>query len=201
MAARIRSSEQRELVRDLRWNEKNIAKALARWSTVFAAGSNQDTPQPDAPMTSPLEDSDGDEELIEDPGDADLDQPLRSSLAHDGIRFEIPPGRKLSPEVKEGLKKAHCNLGHPSKKDLQRFLRLGGAKQEVVEAVDWMQCLSCAHSSKPKTHRASSIPPCSATFGDEVHLDCICVHEGKPLVSVHCGSGYELSCNRALARP
>ena len=177
VAARIRGSEHQELIRDLRWNEKNIAKALARWSAVFAVGSSADAPQPDAPMTGPLEDSDGDEELIEDNGDPDPGHSLRSSLAHDGIRFEIPPGRKLSAEVKEGLKKAHCNLGHPSKKDLQRFLRLGGAKQEVVEAVDWMRCLSCAHSSRPKTHRATNIPPCSVTFGDEVHLDCICVHD------------------------
>ena len=116
-------------------------------------------------------------ELIEDTGDPESGHPLRSSLAHDGIRFEVPRGRKLRAEIREGLKKAHCNLGHPSKKDLQRFLRLGGAKQEVIEAVDWMRCLSCAHSSRPKTHRATSIPPCSVTFGDEVHLDCICAHD------------------------
>ena len=177
VAARIRRSDQQELVRDLRWNEKNIAKALARWSAVFAVGSRDEAPQPDAPMTSPLEDSDGDEEMIQDAGEPVSSSSLRSSLAHDGVRFEVPQGRKLSTEIKEGLKKAHCNLGHSSKKDLQRFLRLGGAKQEVVEAVEWMRCLSCAHSSRPKTHRATSIPPCSVTFGDEVHLDCICVHD------------------------
>ena len=177
VAARIRGSEQRELIRDLRWNEKNIAKALSRWSVVFAVGSNEETPQPDTPMPSTLEESDGDEELIEDSGEQPGSHPLRSSLAHDGIRFEVPKGRKLCTEIKEGLKKAHCNLGHPSKKDLQRFLRLGGAKQEVIEAVEWMRCLSCAHSSRPKTHRTTSIPPCSITFGDEVRLDCICVHD------------------------
>ena len=177
VAARIRGSEHAELIRDLRWNEKNIAKALARWSAVFAVGSNPETPQPDAPMTGTLEDSGGEEEMIPDDVDLGGEHPLRSSLAHDGIRFEVPPGRKLNVEIREGLKKAHCNLGHPSKKDLQRFLRLGGAKQEVIEAVDWMRCLSCAHSSRPKTHRATSIPPCSVTFGDEVHLDCICVHD------------------------
>ena len=128
-------------------------------------------------MNPPLEDSDGDEEMIPEPSGENMDQPLRSGLARDGVTFEVPPGRKLSSEIREGLKKAHCNLGHPSKADLQRFLKLGGAKQEVVEAVNWMQCMSCAHSAKPKSHRTASIPPCSITFGDEVHLDCICVHD------------------------
>ena len=178
VAARIRFSKSRELVKDLRWNEKNVAKALARWNCVLAVGSQD--PNSDIPMSAPLEDSD-EEELLEDVADhgSSPSGPLRSSLAHDGISFEVPKGRKLSNEVREGLKKAHCNLGHPSKKDLQRFLKLGGAKQEVVEAVEWMQCVSCAHSSRPKAHRTTNIPPCAITFGDEVHLDCICVRDSS----------------------
>ncbi|CAE7476031.1 RE1 [Symbiodinium microadriaticum] len=31
-----------------------------------------------------------------------------------------------------------------------------------------------------RTHRTTNIPPCSITFGDEVHLDCICVHDSVP---------------------
>ena len=179
VAARIRGTRDRELIKDLRWNEKNVSRALARWSSVFAVGSFSESQQPDMQIHEPLEDSDGDEEMIPASPDDDGDVPLRSGLAHDGITFEVPPGRKLSLEIREGLKKAHCNLGHPSKSDLQRFLRLGGAKQEVVEAVDWMRCITCAHASKPKAHRTASIPPCSITFGDEVHLDCICVHDSS----------------------
>ena len=179
VAARIRRTDQGELIKDLRWNEKNIAKALSRWNAVFAVGShaseNRDTDQPMAP---PLEDSD-DDELLEDVPMGDAEGSMRSRLAYDGISFDIPVGRKLSPEVREGLKKAHCNLGHPGTKDLQRFLKLGGARQEVVEAAGWIRCVSCAHSSKPRTHRTTSIPPCSITFGDEIHLDCICVHDSN----------------------
>ena len=36
VAAMIRFSQDPELIRDLRWNEKNVSKALARWSAVFA---------------------------------------------------------------------------------------------------------------------------------------------------------------------
>ena len=122
VAARIRRTDQGELIKDLRWNEKNIAKALSRWNAVFAVGShegeNRDT---DQPMSPPLEDSD-DDELLEDVPMGDAEGSMRSRLAYDGISFDIPVGRKLSPEIREGLKKAHCNLGHPGTKDLQRFL-------------------------------------------------------------------------------
>ena len=179
VAARIRACRNPELIRDLRWNEKTVSKALARWSSVFAVDSQLGDQRTDTANGQPLEDSDGDEEMIaaEDDGQRASDLPLRSGLAHDGISFQIPSGRKLSMEIQEGLKKAQCNLGHPSKSDFQRSLRLGGAKQDVVEAVEWMRCLSCAHSSRPKSHRTASIPPSAINFGDEVHFDCICVYD------------------------
>ncbi|CAE7631963.1 RE1 [Symbiodinium sp. CCMP2592] len=180
VAARIRNPRNRQVIRDLRWNEKNISKALARWSAVFAVDSSGGgDAHSDAPMHDPLEDETDQELLAADRVDQG-GEPLRSDLAYDGVKFEVPSGRRLSPEIKEGLRKAHCNLGHPSKADLKRFLKLGGAKQEVVEAVDWMQCVSCAHSNRPKAHRTTNIPPCSITFGDEVHLDCFCIHDNTP---------------------
>ena len=137
-----------------------------------------------------------DEEMIpvsEDPnpgsarpsGDGAVEQPaaprraVRSGLSSDGVSFEVPPGRRLDASVKQGLIKAHCNLGHPSPADLQRFLKFGGAKQEGIEAVGWMRCVTCAHAQRPSTHRVSSIPPSQITFGDEVQLDCICVHDSN----------------------
>ena len=58
----------------------------------------------------------------------------------------MPGGRRLSEAIRHGLVKAHGNLGHPSKEDLARVPKLGGAKQEVVEAVGWMKCVVCAHA-------------------------------------------------------
>ncbi|CAE7336253.1 RE2 [Symbiodinium sp. CCMP2592] len=49
-------------------------------------------------------DSDGDE-LIEDAPMGDTDAPMRTGLAHDGISFDIPAGRRLSPEIRNGLKR------------------------------------------------------------------------------------------------
>ena len=42
-----------------------------------------------------------------------------------------------------------------------------------------MRCLTCAHAKRPSTHRVSSIPPSQITFGDEVQLDCICIHDAS----------------------
>ena len=61
--------------------------------------------------------------------------------------------------------------------DLYRFLKLGGAKQEALDAVGWLRCVACAHSSKPATHRTCSIPPSQLVFGDEIQLDCIQIHD------------------------
>eukprot|EP00439_Symbiodinium_sp_Y106_P086349 s133_g32.t1 len=134
VAAMIRFSQDPELIRDLRWNEKNVSKALARWSAVFAVESLEGDQPSDAAMNPPLEDSDGDEEMIPEPSGENMDQPLRSGLAHDGVTFEVPPGRKLSSEIREGLKKAHCNLGHPSKADLQR---VGDSGSEVAQRMQY----------------------------------------------------------------
>ena len=180
---RIRRAESGEVIKDLRWTEKTARRALERWSVVFAAdhpvGGDQSS---DAPMIDALEDPQGEPNSSGQTGGVQdgarvREHRMRSGLSSDGISFEVPPGRKLSEGIKQGLRKAHCNLGHPSRADLERFLRLGGAKQEVIEAVSWMRCVSCAHSMRPATHRAASVPPSSVTFGDEVQLDCICVHE------------------------
>ena len=185
LAARIRNRVQsgNRPVTDLRWSEKMVMRSLEKWSAVFAQ-EGEETGEHD----------DEDEEMIpvlEEPnprsstssGDGAVEQPapprqaVQSGLSSNGICFEVPPGRRLQESVKHGLIKAHCNLGHPSQADLQRFLKLGGAKQEVVEAVSWLKCTTCAHAHRPSTHRASSIPPLQITFGDEVQLDCICAHD------------------------
>ena len=89
-------------------------------------------------------------------------QTVRAKLASHGISSEVPAGRRLSEAIRHGLVKAHCNLGHPSKEDLARFLKLGG-------------CVTCANARRPSTHRPTNIPPCQSAFGNEVQLDCVCI--------------------------
>ena len=185
LAARIRSRIHAgdRSVQDLRWSEKAILRSLKQWSAVYAQegveGSESEGEDVDMPHTS----EEPNPRSLGHPGDAAVERPgppresVRSGLSSDGITFEVPSGRHLEDSVKQGLIRAHCNLGHPSPADLQRFLKLGGAKQHVVEAVSWMRCVTCAHSKRPSTHRTCSIPPSQITFGDEVQLDCICVHD------------------------
>ncbi|CAE6970895.1 RE1 [Symbiodinium sp. CCMP2592] len=172
-----------EGVSELRWNEKNILRALKQWNVVYAQGDE-------------MSDDDGDEEMIPDPqeprseqteaageeqarGSQEPNQRVRPKLASGGITFEVPAGRRLSEAIRHGLIKAHCNLGHPSKEDLARFLKLGGARKEVVEAVNWMKCVTCAHARRPSTHRTTNMPPCQLEFGDEVQLDCLCIRDAN----------------------
>ena len=162
---------------DLRWSEKTVKQALERWNAVFVneqegAGSSSS----DAPMPSVPEDAELPHKHPVGCREAQR-RGLRTGLHSDGISFEVPAGRVLRDEVKEALRKVHCNLGHPSPADLARFMKLGGAKQEAIEAISWMRCTACAHSQRPSTHRVSSIPPCQVVFGDEVQLDCIQIHD------------------------
>lgn len=109
-------------------------------------------------------------------------------LFSDGITFEVPEGRKLDPGVRSVIRKLHCNLGHPSVKDMQRFMRNGGAPQEMVEAVGWLRCVSCARSQRPRTHRTVRIPPHDIQFNDQIMVDCFHVkdpkHEGHWFMSM-----------------
>ena len=83
----------------------------------------------------------------------------------------------MSTEAKAALRKLHCNLGHPHPRDFERFLRLGGAKQEFTEASQWLRCSTCEHSKRPKAHRQTTIPPSQCVFGDEVAIDCFHIHD------------------------
>ena len=170
-------------VHELRWNEKNIAKVLKQWHAVFAQGDDMTDGDDDEEMIPDREEPDGgqsDHHMEDQARGSDVPQQrVKAKLASHGITFEVPEGRRLSEAIRQGLTKAHANLGHPSKEDLARFLKLGGARQEVVEAVSWLRCVTCAHARRPSTHRTTNIPPCQLAFGDEVQLDCICIRDAN----------------------
>lgn len=163
---------------DLRWNEKSLKKALDRWNAVFAVDV-----APPVQDVQPMETSGPSEEpgagrAVDGAGAVEAEGQA-VSLGTGGITFSVPRGRKLSEPIKQSLKKLHCNLGHPSKADLKRFLKLGGVTGEILEAVDWLECITCQHARKPKSHRVASIPPSQVVFGDEVQLDCFKIHDSR----------------------
>ena len=130
-----------------RWSEKQIKKGVERLHAVYVSGSPAD-PQSDMPIADAPEDVEmpafGDGQLVATgSGDGAPSAALRTGLHSGGVSFEIPKGRKFSEGIQQALRKVHCNLGHPSKADLERSLKLGGAKQEVLEAVSWEVCVVC----------------------------------------------------------
>lgn len=78
----------------------------------------------------------------------------------------------VAPNCQKSLKKLHANLGHPGKNDMKRFLRTAGVENEMMEAVDWMECGARAQSQRPRVHKASKLPPSDARFNDRVMVDC-----------------------------
>ena len=144
-------------VSELRWSKKHVEKKLNQWSSCLAVENpvpeEQDVGMGEAPDQPPI------------------------VLNEDGISFEVPRGRRLDDETKRALRKLHINLGHPSGRDFERYLRLGGAKQELVEASSWLKCMTCQHAKRPRLHRSVNPPPSNMVFGDEICVDCIQVHD------------------------
>lgn len=141
---------------DLRWCKRDLNKHLQQWHAAF-----------------PVERSDAPEDS------GRIVEGATQHLSEEGISFQIPAGRKLDASDKHLLRKLHCNLGHPHPNDMERFLRLGGVKQHLVEACKWLQCMTCEHGRRPQTHRTASIPPCQIRFGDEICMDCFHIHDSK----------------------
>ena len=164
-------------IADTRWSE-SILKALGRWnaSAVYALDEHEDPDEKMIPDDQEIQRIRNQEAAEAGSGQPPVEH-VRKPRGEHGITFEVPAGRRVSEAIRKGLVKAHCNLGHPSREDLTRFLKLGGARREVLEAVGWMRCVTCAHARRPSTHRTTNIPPCQA--GDEVQLDCICIHDGQ----------------------
>ena len=149
---------------DLRWNEKCLKQTIDRFHATFMTHQSPEDPSGSGQLpgsgASGSQENSGLASSGAPIGDPSAQRPGQVSvLASDGISFKVPPGRKLSEPVKQALKKVHCSLGHPSKEDLKRFLKLGGVKGEVLDAVGWMECIACQHHRKPVSHRTASIPP------------------------------------------
>ena len=143
----------------LKWSHDSVRKILED-NHVFAA-------------------DDADRVIADPEEDEAMEQYEPADIPPEGITFDIPKGRKLESTTKSLLRKLHCNLGHPSKVDLQRFMRNAGAKQELVEAAGWIECSACAKTQRPRLHRTTRIPPSDLQFNDEVLVDCFHLKDAK----------------------
>ena len=62
---------------------------------------------------------------------------------------ESPEPRDRNQAVDAALKKLHCNLGHPSQRELLRVLRHSGASDLAIARASLFQCSVCANQQRP----------------------------------------------------
>ena len=77
---------------------------------------------------------------------------------------------KISPAVKQAVKRLHENTGHRSNRRLARALVISGAPPEVVRAARLHKCSVCQEMKGPKSQRPSSLPTVR-DVSDQVHID------------------------------
>ena len=93
--------------------------------------------------------------------------------------FTFKKGAKVSPEVRSAVIRLHRNLGHPHATDLKKLLAMNGIKnQQVLDAVDALECDSCIRTKGPGKPPPASIPQEGyLQFGDAVQMDIFYVRD------------------------
>lgn len=105
----------------------------------------------------------------------------RNPIELDNHDAEDPlPERRIevSQTVMRGVGRLHPNLKHPSKLQLVRALRHGGATDIAIEAAKRLRCATCEELARPRvgrTHWPAKLRM-SSKFGNQVALDLFVVH-------------------------
>ena len=85
-----------------------------------------------------------------------------------GITFK----GNVNSKVAGALKRLYQNLGHPPNRELAKHLRLSGASQEMLEAVQGMKCKTCEKCTRPSLHPVAK-PAALLDFNQVVAVDII----------------------------
>eukprot|EP00435_Cladocopium_sp_Y103_P036191 s2735_g9.t1 len=83
---------------------------------------------------------------------------------------EQPVANQHDPKVMQAIRRLHCNLGHPSVKDLVRILRHSNATSEAIKAAQSFECDVCRNHVQP----ASALPAKTSRtteFNEKIGLD------------------------------
>ena len=116
-------------------------------------------------------------------------------------RPEPDPMPDVSAQVKEGVKKAHRNLGHPGRDAFVRMLRLGGASAEAIAYAKVWKCPVCLRCQPP----AAVMPAAKSEaeyFNDIVGIDLLFVHDSNgDTFTILSAVDYDSRCHMAVAVP
>eukprot|EP00435_Cladocopium_sp_Y103_P053328 s859_g17.t1 len=105
----------------------------------------------------------------------------------EGRSGQVPRG--VSRQDKALIRKLHVNLGHPSKEDFARALRMSRAREEVWRYVkDEFSCDVCKSKVLPKPARPSTIPKhyetCKTVGVDVVYMPSQDPNKNIPVLNV-----------------
>ena len=84
----------------------------------------------------------GEDEQPEEPS-SEAPQAAPNSPAHP------EPSPEQVQKVDQALKRLHANLGHPSRKELERILKHADASSLAVQRVSHLQCSACSNHQRP----------------------------------------------------
>ena len=96
------------------------------------------------------------------------DMPLNA----DNTTKESCHGEISDEDIKLGLKHVHENLGHRTKDELCRMLRLGKARERALQLAKEFKCDECERHKGPRLSRSVKVRR-THRFNEEVMLDLI----------------------------
>ncbi|CAE7838363.1 RE2 [Symbiodinium sp. CCMP2592] len=108
--------------------------------------------------------------------------------------IDFDPGPEIKGDVQSSLKRLHQNLGHPSRNDMARHLRLAGAGPEVVAAAKRLRCQVCQRNVRNNSSRPSSAPTL-LDFNQVVAVDAFSAYDSQQkrhdfLAALDIGTGF-----------
>lgn len=120
--------------------------------------------------TMAAEGGEGEEVLSGEDDDGDYDVPDEPNLSSEDEYGKDDKNLKISPVIRQAVRRLHENTGHRSNRRLARALVVAGAPPEVVKAARCLKCSVCDERRGPKTRRPASLPVPKDT-SDQVHID------------------------------
>ena len=120
--------------------------------------------------TMAAEGGEGEEVLSGEEDDGDYDVPDDPNLSSEDEYGKDDKNLKISPVIRQAVRRLHENTGHRSNRRLARALVVAGAPPKVVKAARCLKCSVCEERKGPKTRRPASLPVPKNT-SDQVHID------------------------------
>lgn len=152
-------------------------------------GENEDLPEEEenVPVMDPMEiERLWQQNLQYDPDRAEYDNFLdgESVLEHErpdlleNAGHEPDPCPDIDPTIKAAVRRAHRNLGHPSRDSFVRMLRLGGAAPDAITYARAWQCPVCLRCQPPLQQLPASRHT-AENFNDVVGVDLLLLHDSE----------------------